>query len=76
MINFNFPTDAISFLHRIGRTGRLNKAGKVTNFIRPNDEFLFEQIMKQVSENLKLEDVFSRKRSLSKKNKYIRPGKK
>lgn len=76
VINFNFPTDAISFLHRIGRTGRLNKAGKVTNFIRPNDEFLFEQIMKQVSENLKLEDVFSRKRSLSKKNKYIRPGKK
>ena len=36
--------DVISFLHRVGRTGRMGKNGKVTCFIREKDEFFFSKI--------------------------------
>lgn len=66
VVNFNFPTDAISFIHRIGRTGRLGKPAKITNFIRPQDEFLFEKINDLIKKNKELEEVFSSRRSLNK----------
>lgn len=45
VIQFDFAKDAVSFLHRVGRTGRLGREGKVTNFIREKDEFFFSKIL-------------------------------
>ena len=33
-----------SFIHRVGRTGRLGSEGKVTSFIRDKDKNLFDVI--------------------------------
>jgi superfamily II DNA/RNA helicase len=41
IIMYDFPLDAISFLHRVGRTGRLGKKGNVIMCVREKDEFLF-----------------------------------
>ncbi len=41
VILYDFPLDAISFLHRVGRTGRMGKKGNVIMCVREKDEFLF-----------------------------------
>jgi superfamily II DNA/RNA helicase len=50
IIQFDLALDAISFIHRIGRTGRLGKKGEVVNFVREKDQFLFSRIKEILSE--------------------------
>ncbi|KRW99455.1 P-loop containing nucleoside triphosphate hydrolase [Pseudocohnilembus persalinus] len=66
IIQFDFPKDAVSFLHRVGRTGRLGEKGKVTNFIREKDQFFFSKISQVLQNRVSIEQAFSRKRSLKK----------
>lgn len=37
VINYDFPRNIASYLHRIGRTGRYGRKGCAINFITPND---------------------------------------
>lgn len=41
VIQFEFAQDAISFLHRVGRTCRMGRQGLVSSFIRDSDLFFF-----------------------------------
>ncbi|GBG31696.1 ATP-dependent RNA helicase ROK1 [Hondaea fermentalgiana] len=41
VVNYDFPTSAVSYVHRIGRTGRANQLGKAYTFFTHDDiEFL------------------------------------
>ena len=66
VIMFDFSLDALSFMHRVGRTGRMGREGKVTLLIREKDMFLYSKIKEVIDSKSNLENVFSRKRSLSK----------
>ncbi len=35
IIMYDFAQDAVSFLHRAGRTARMGKEGRITAFIKP-----------------------------------------
>lgn len=37
VLNYDFPTSAISYIHRIGRTGRAGQRGKAITFYTQND---------------------------------------
>lgn len=37
VINFDFPPNAVEYIHRIGRTGRGGRAGKAITFFTTND---------------------------------------
>lgn len=39
VLNFDLPTSAKSYTHRIGRTGRAGKAGMALSFVIPSDQF-------------------------------------
>mmetsp|Transcript_20093 Transcript_20093/g.19061 ORF Transcript_20093/g.19061 Transcript_20093/m.19061 type:complete len:122 (-) Transcript_20093:185-550(-) len=41
VVNFDFPTSIVSYIHRIGRTGRAGSKGKAITFVTEQDrEFL------------------------------------
>ncbi len=38
VINYDFPTTIISYIHRVGRTGRANRSGKALTFYTDADK--------------------------------------
>ncbi|XP_063002610.1 probable ATP-dependent RNA helicase DDX52 [Elgaria multicarinata webbii] len=44
VINFDFPTSAVEYIHRIGRTGRAGHAGKAVTFFTEDDKPLLRSI--------------------------------
>jgi len=69
VINFQMPRDAMCWIHRIGRTGRMGKKGFVTNFVAPRDENLVNLIRPGGELCMDIEPAFSRKRSQRKKRR-------
>ena len=37
VINYDFPTSAVAYIHRIGRTGRAGRTGKAVTFFTEDD---------------------------------------
>ena len=59
VINFDIPSTADDYIHRIGRTGRAERTGDAFTFITAEDERLIkrlEKIMKNKIERKKLDD--------------------
>ncbi|KAA0154617.1 hypothetical protein FNF31_06272 [Cafeteria roenbergensis] len=69
VIQLDFAGDAVAHLHRSGRTGRLDRAGAVTNILEPSDEDLAAAIQAMGEEEGGLSGAFSRGRSFRKKLK-------
>lgn len=67
VIQYEFATNIIDILHRAGRTGRMGKQGKVVNFISENDEKLSSLLEEAAKSGESLENLFSRRRGLSRK---------
>jgi ATP-dependent RNA helicase DeaD len=44
VINYDFPTDSESYVHRIGRTGRAGRAGNAILFLHPRGRHLLRRI--------------------------------
>ncbi|XP_077447909.1 putative ATP-dependent RNA helicase DDX52 isoform X2 [Stigmatopora argus] len=44
VINYDFPTSAVEYIHRIGRTGRAGHQGKAITFFTENDKPLLRSI--------------------------------
>ena len=44
VVNFDVPSNAEDYVHRIGRTGRAGKKGKAFTFVTPEDEKYIEAI--------------------------------
>ena len=38
VINYDFPVDRDSYLHRVGRAGRFGTKGLALNFVKPEAE--------------------------------------
>ncbi|XP_053313644.1 probable ATP-dependent RNA helicase DDX52 [Spea bombifrons] len=44
VINYDFPTSAVEYIHRIGRTGRAGHKGKAINFFTEDDKPLLRSV--------------------------------
>ncbi|MEZ0312375.1 MAG: DEAD/DEAH box helicase [Myxococcota bacterium] len=44
VVNFDIPTDAESYIHRIGRTGRAGRSGEAILFVSPRERHLLRAI--------------------------------
>jgi superfamily II DNA/RNA helicase len=67
VINFQMPTDVVSWLHRAGRTGRLGKPGQVISFYKQKEQQLVDILKSKVENGQPVDSLFSRKRSLRRK---------
>lgn len=67
VINFQMPTDVVTWLHRAGRCGRIGRPGSVVSFYKQKEEPLVALIKERVEEQVPLDDLFSHKRSLRRK---------
>lgn len=75
VIQYDFAKNATTLLHRFGRTGRLNKPGKVISFVSEEDNLLFWEFEDRRKTGESVEGLISRKRSFSKTRKYMDPSK-
>ncbi len=64
VINYDFPEDNETYVHRIGRTGRAGKMGQAISFIRAQDQARFDGIDELTQGKIKLFE-----RSTFRKNK-------
>jgi superfamily II DNA/RNA helicase len=69
VIQADFASNAVEFLHRVGRTARAGRAGKVTSLYGRADTVLAEALRRYVREGRPVEECFSRNRSFSRKVK-------
>ena len=76
VVNFQMPTDVVTWIHRAGRCGRIGRTGSVVSFYKEKEEGLVCLIKERVAENLPLEDLFSHKRSLRRKSVLDHPSSK
>ena len=67
VVQADFAADAVSFLHRIGRTARAGASGSATSIVRPAEHALAKALRFAAETGVPIEDAFSRKRSFSKK---------
>ena len=49
VINFDFPRNAESYLHRIGRSGRFGHLGLAINLITPEDKYVMYKVEQELS---------------------------
>lgn len=70
VIQFDFAKNAIDYIHRVGRTGRMGQTGShtgyVTNFVRRGDYELEQRIRGSCEGGEALDKWISRKRSFKK----------
>ncbi len=69
VVQFDAASDAVSYLHRVGRTGRMGAPGRVSHLLTPVNAHLSHAIATAQAAGQSLEGVFSRKRSLRRKRK-------
>ncbi|KAK2408158.1 P-loop containing nucleoside triphosphate hydrolase superfamily protein [Trifolium repens] len=69
VIQADFATSAVDFLHRIGRTARAGQIGLVTNMYTESNRELVDAVRRAEELGLPMETAFSRKRSFRNKIK-------
>jgi len=52
VVNYDIPTDAESYIHRIGRTGRMGREGKAILFVSPREKHLLRNIERAVGQKI------------------------
>lgn len=56
IFNYDIPESTESYIHRIGRTGRMGSDGVAISFITPKDEEIFSTIQSKIKREIPLEE--------------------
>ncbi len=56
VINYDIPKDSESYVHRIGRTGRIGKEGKAITFVTANEDKFLEDIHEYIGQEISLKE--------------------
>ncbi len=57
VINYDFPTDSESYVHRIGRTGRAGRAGNAILFLHPRGRHLLRRIEQATRQTIETMEI-------------------
>jgi ATP-dependent RNA helicase DeaD len=57
VINYDFPMDSESYVHRIGRTGRAGRAGNAILFIHPRGRYVLRRIEQATKQTIEPMEV-------------------
>jgi superfamily II DNA/RNA helicase len=77
VINYDIPRDSESYVHRIGRTGRINKEGRAITFVTSNEDKLLYSIHQYIGKEIPLKEkpdreiVNSMKQEFSEKSNTV-----
>lgn len=71
VINYDIPYDKESYIHRIGRTGRVNKLGKALTFVTENDVKFLNDIQDYIGKEIILKERPKAKTVLEAKQEFI-----
>lgn len=52
VVNYDIPTDTESYIHRIGRTGRMGRDGNAILFVSPREKYLLRNIERAVGRKI------------------------
>lgn len=64
VINFDFPTTSVDYIHRIGRTGRAGRGGMAISFVQGYDQGLAKGIQHAIEKGQTIEAVSNSKQVL------------
>ncbi|GJQ11195.1 hypothetical protein GpartN1_g2986.t1 [Galdieria partita] len=65
VLNFEFPTCVVDYIHRAGRTGRAGNSGKVVSFVRKKDLLLARAIERGISQKKDLLEYTAQLKKMS-----------
>ncbi|MDR5658960.1 DEAD/DEAH box helicase [Serpentinicella sp. ANB-PHB4] len=61
IFNMDLPLNPVDYLHRAGRTGRMNTNGVVYNIVRDREKFIMYKMMKQLNIDVKAVSIVNQK---------------
>ncbi|MCT4595991.1 MAG: DEAD/DEAH box helicase [Anaeromicrobium sp.] len=70
VFNMDLPLDNVDYLHRAGRTGRMDKDGLVVNIVRDREKFVLYKMMKKL--NIHVEAIHIIKNKIMAEKKVVR----
>jgi len=56
LINYDIPQDSESYVHRIGRTGRISKEGRAITFVTQNESKFLKDIHQYIGKEIVLKE--------------------
>ncbi len=71
VINYDFPVEKESYVHRVGRTGRAGKKGKAISFVTPYEERLLAEIEAYIGFEIQQRNVPSQQSVEEAKDAFI-----
>ena len=71
VINYDIPQDGESYVHRIGRTGRLSREGKAITFVMQGEGKLLDGIHKYIGKEIPLKDKPDRETVDNSKHEFV-----
>ena len=71
VINFDIPDDKESYVHRIGRTGRIDREGKAITFVSPDEGKFLDDIQKYIGKEIALKERPDEEIINNKKQEFI-----
>ncbi|MDP4183048.1 MAG: DEAD/DEAH box helicase [Bacillota bacterium] len=71
VINYDIPKNGESYVHRIGRTGRINKEGKAITFVTQNDTKLLQDIHQYIGKEILLKERPGKETVNSSKQEFV-----
>lgn len=70
VINYDLPRETESYVHRIGRTGRVGKKGKAITFVTPSDRRHLKDISDYIGKDIPKKEIPSKELVRSMKDEF------
>ncbi|KAL3144224.1 hypothetical protein ABBQ32_004004 [Trebouxia sp. C0010 RCD-2024] len=64
VVNFDFPYNAVDYIHRTGRTARAGQKGRVSSLVAKGDQVLASRIDQALQQGLPMDELSADRRSL------------
>lgn len=71
VINYDIPQDRESYVHRIGRTGRIGTTGKAITFVSPDESKYLNDIQQYIGKEIPLKERPEQETVLNSKQEFV-----
>jgi len=71
VLNYDIPRDAERYVHRIGRTGRINREGRAITFVTENESKFLNDIQQYIGKDINLKERPDKDTVIHSKQEFI-----